>query len=943
MRAPSLERGLTRQAWLLGRRARWYLRHPTALARTAVVFLNVPPFTAAFRAIYTLGLRCAVARLARHGTIHSILGTGSYFRGTGLYGNSDIDLVIVFRREARRSDGVQYPVARTYNAVRRLFPFLGGWDEKEANLIFLDELADGFPPHSTFRIQMQRGEFVLLHGEPFPAELAGAPVSAADWVLEIDRLLRWAVITGEDFAERLLFWQRMFAKLQEAAESLNVRWALATGGVNADLAVLDQDQRTLFFRSARPDEMFALFLQRAHDVFHAVRTADEVVRLERRPFGGRPPSPRSIEIPDFAVVKSAVRARSLPSTPIGLQPRLFYFSVDEPMVMMDLEGGAYRGLRALLERIENVGERSDAVIARVDEFLFLFNREIDFVDVVPLDPLLCSNAYAWLEGDVEFSMPASVHRPSEAEAECLFAALRDAYRRHTGYLPKHSSPSIYREDDLDTMRDALDILRAYVGHAHRVSVADSGELVQHLSERYPGARDFLDALVEYRGFLLRDRRGRPPANNLYRCLHRFVAEVLEGAEEIEITDFNRRIGITVGIVTRNRARDLRNALESLTRQERVPDEVLIVDNGSTDDTKAVIAGFEGRLPLRYLYLGEASIPSARNMILEHSTQEIVSFTDDDCDIPREWLSSVERGFLRADNVGVVGGWVEHWPRSGGRCLTSTTRSFTATRREGQEFMIIELPILPSNRAAKRYQMSFFHFSNNNLSIRRDCARAIGGYDRDMRTSEDVEICFRVALSDRWVACREPGVVVRHKARRTLGGMIKQLWGWGINLGKAYRKTGKRGIYLYWVDPTKHTIAGDLEIDGFPLLVTGYFTAFHAAHLAALGAVVAAVTGMALVAAVLAVAATGLLLYAMHNVGGHGLGPWKSFHLAILAYLATVVFMAAAFLGAVRARIVYIPPAIFQQTTTSERFHYEEEPRTIPADGPREPGGALRGE
>ena len=84
-------------------------------------------------------------------------------------------------------------------------------------------------------------------------------------------------------------------------------------------------------------------------------------------------------------------------------------------------------------------------------------------------------------------------------------------------------------------------------------------------------------------------------------------------------------------------------------------------------------------------------------------------------------------------------------------------------------MIIELPILPSNRAAKRYQMSFFHFSNNNLSIRRDCAQAIGGYDPDMRTAEDVEICFRVALSDRWVACREPGVVVRHKARRTLGG------------------------------------------------------------------------------------------------------------------------------------------------------------------------------
>jgi hypothetical protein len=195
----------------------------------------------------------------------------------------------------------------------------------------------------------------------------------------------------------------------------------------------------------------------------------------------------------------------------------------------------------------------------------------------------------------------------------------------------------------------------------------------------------------------------------------------------------------------------------------------------------------------------------------------------------------------------------------------------------------------------------------------------------MRTAEDVEICFRVALSDRWVACREPGVVVRHKARRTLRGMVKQLWGWGINLGKAYRKTGKRGIYLYWVGSTKHMIAGDLEIDRFPILVTGYFTAFHLGHLAALGALLAGVVGAWLAAAVLAVAATALLLYAMHNVSGRGLGIWKTFQLACLAYLANVVFMAAAFLGAIRAGIVYVPAAIFQQSSTAERFYYEGEP------------------
>ena len=631
------------------------------VARSIAVFLNVRPLTSIFRAIYSLGLRCVVSRLRRHETIHSILGHGSYFHGSSLYGNSDIDLVIVFRRDARRSDAVQYPVSRAYKAVRWLFPFLGSWDEKEGSLVFLDDVANGFPPHSTFRIRLQRGEFELLYGEPFPLEFFPSTVSAADWALEIDRLCRWAIIAGEDFARRLLFWQRMFVKLKVAAEGLNVARALESEFEGPDLAFLDQDQRSLYFAPTRPEAMFSLFLRCVQTVFEAVRAGDEPIRLALKPFSGRPSAPTPIDVPAFAAVENAVRAISQPSAPIGLQPQLFYFSLDEPMLVVDLEGNPYRGLRELLKRVETDGERSDAVIARVDGFLFLFSRESDFVDAVPLNPLLCANAYAWMDGRLEFSMPSSVYLSARSEANELFAALRDAYRRHTGHLPKHSTPSIYREDDLDTMRDAFDILRAYVVHAQGVLLTSSTELVEYFSARCPGSRGFLGALVEYRAFLQRGRRGRRPANNLYRCLHQFVAAVLDGAEDVEITDCDRRMGITVGIITRNRARDLTNALESLTRQARVPDEVVVVDNGSTDDTRTVIERFEDRLPLRYLYLAEASIPSARNLVLQHATQEIVSFTDDDCAIPPEWLSSVERGFLRADNVGVVGGWVEHWP------------------------------------------------------------------------------------------------------------------------------------------------------------------------------------------------------------------------------------------------------------------------------------------
>ena len=186
----------------------------------------------------------------------------------------------------KRSEGGQYRVARTYDAVRRFFPFLGGWDEKEGSLVFLDELAAGFPPHATFRIRRNRGEFRRLHGEPFPAALEPGPLTSADWLWEIDRLLRWAVLTGGRTTERLLFWERMFSKLIDAASALEMEDVLRDARACPDLAFLDLDARTLFFRAAEPCALFLLFLELVGGVFEPVREGSEPVRLEYLPFRG---------------------------------------------------------------------------------------------------------------------------------------------------------------------------------------------------------------------------------------------------------------------------------------------------------------------------------------------------------------------------------------------------------------------------------------------------------------------------------------------------------------------------------------------------------------------------------------------------------------------------------------------------------------------------------
>lgn len=85
------------------------------------------------------------------------------------------------------------------------------------------------------------------------------------------------------------------------------------------------------------------------------------------------------------------------------------------------------------------------------------------------------------------------------------------------------------------------------------------------------------------------------------------------------------------LCTCNRADMLRRALEGLAGQTlpRSEYEVVVVDDGSTDDTRHVAAGFDDRLRLRYVYQRNAGLASAKNHGLFSTMSPIVLFLDDD--------------------------------------------------------------------------------------------------------------------------------------------------------------------------------------------------------------------------------------------------------------------------------------------------------------------------
>lgn len=92
------------------------------------------------------------------------------------------------------------------------------------------------------------------------------------------------------------------------------------------------------------------------------------------------------------------------------------------------------------------------------------------------------------------------------------------------------------------------------------------------------------------------------------------------------------------ICTYNRSFLLSKVLDSLCKQTLSPQEfeVVIIDDGSADDTKAVVAAYTSKLPLRYTYQRNAGLASAKNHGLFACRGDIVLFLDDD-DIANETL------------------------------------------------------------------------------------------------------------------------------------------------------------------------------------------------------------------------------------------------------------------------------------------------------------------
>lgn len=121
--------------------------------------------------------------------------------------------------------------------------------------------------------------------------------------------------------------------------------------------------------------------------------------------------------------------------------------------------------------------------------------------------------------------------------------------------------------------------------------------------------------------------------------------------------------VSVVIPTYNRSTFLDHCLHSLGNQSLPPSsfEVIVVDDGSTDDTADVCTAFQREAKIRVVYIAtdHRGPAAARNQGIATARAAVVAFIDDDCVAHRLWLEEILRPFSSEVVHGVEGRVVRH--------------------------------------------------------------------------------------------------------------------------------------------------------------------------------------------------------------------------------------------------------------------------------------------
>jgi glycosyltransferase involved in cell wall biosynthesis len=237
--------------------------------------------------------------------------------------------------------------------------------------------------------------------------------------------------------------------------------------------------------------------------------------------------------------------------------------------------------------------------------------------------------------------------------------------------------------------------------------------------------------------------------------------------------------VSVVVCAYNAARTLPECLRSLGEVNYPDYEVILVDDGSKDNTPEIAADFPS---IQYVRQTNQGLSVARNVGAEHATGEIIAYTDADCVADADWLRCLVQA-MESQQVDAIGG-PNITPHSDGwsaQCVAASPGNPSHV-------------MLDDSRAE--------HIPGCNMAFRRDALLRLGGFDPQYRQAgDDVDMCWRLLDEGGSIGYAAGGFVWHHR-RETVGAYLEQQIGYG-----------KAEALLHFKHPQRFSVAGHCSWHG----------------------------------------------------------------------------------------------------------------------------------
>lgn len=191
--------------------------------------------------------------------------------------------------------------------------------------------------------------------------------------------------------------------------------------------------------------------------------------------------------------------------------------------------------------------------------------------------------------------------------------------------------------------------------------------------------------------------------------------------------------ITAIVPLYNGARFIREALQSIFDQDLAPDEVIVVDDGSSDDGPEIVAEIAKQCPIRLLHKENGGQSSARNMGVDHAHGDLIAFLDQDDAWHPDHLTNLVKPFLETHSIEL--GWV----------YSSLDEINEAGEMVAHDILKPFKSAHPKRDLASCLREDMFVLPSASL-ISRDAFRRVGGFDERLSGYEDDDFFLRMFLA-----------------------------------------------------------------------------------------------------------------------------------------------------------------------------------------------------